>query len=45
MIVVKTKEETDPHWNEKARMIIKNMIIYLSLHEAYKAEELKTLLN
>ncbi len=49
MIVVKTKEETDPHWNEKARMIIKNMIIYLSLHEAYKEEvkdlvELRTLI-
>lgn len=42
MIVVKTAEETDPHWNEKARMIIKNMIIFLTLNESY-ADEPKTL--
>ncbi|WP_276483036.1 type IV secretory system conjugative DNA transfer family protein [Paraflavitalea pollutisoli] len=49
MIVVKTKEESDPHWNEKARMIIKNMIVFLVLHEMYADEpknlvELRTLI-
>jgi type IV secretion system protein VirD4 len=43
MLVVKGNEP-DPHWNEKAKMIIKNTIVFLCLHEDYKTEP-KTLIE
>ncbi|MEM6815259.1 MAG: type IV secretory system conjugative DNA transfer family protein [Bacteroidota bacterium] len=30
MIVVKDKNDSDPYWNDKAKMLIKNTIIYLA---------------
>lgn len=44
IMVVRTGAEKDPHWDEKAKMVIRNAILYVTFSEVY-ADEPKNLVT
>lgn len=38
MIVVKTPQDKDPHWNEKARSFIRGMILYVTFFDQFRQD-------